>query len=59
LNEWLPRQPHMQVLRVRYHELVQDPEGQARRVHEFLDAKPDVGKMAKSVDSSLYRNRKT
>jgi hypothetical protein len=59
LNEWLPRQQHMQVLRVRYHELIQEPEREARRVHEFLDAKPNVSKMAKSVDSSLYRNRKT
>jgi hypothetical protein len=59
LNEWLPRQPHMQMLRVRYDELVQDPQAQARRVQEFLDGTPDADKMAKCVDRSLYRNRKT
>jgi hypothetical protein len=59
LNQWLPLQPHIKVLRVRYHELVQAPEMEARRVHDFLGGATDMDKMAKTVDRSLYRNRKT
>ncbi len=58
LNEWLGRQPHMAVLRVRYRELVQGPAEQAARVREFLGGRPDAGRMAASVDPALYRNRK-
>jgi sulfotransferase family protein len=59
LHEWLPRQRHLEVLRVRYAELVQRPEVEAERINQFLAGKASVDKMAKSVDTSLYRNRKT
>jgi hypothetical protein len=58
LGKWLDQQPHMKVLRICYNDLVQKPEEQARRVHEFLDGQVDVAKMAGAVDPSLYRNRK-
>jgi len=59
LHEWLRRQGNIEVLRVRYNDLVERPEGQAGRVSEFLGGAADVARMAGAVDPSLYRNRKT
>lgn len=58
LHEWLRRQPHIEILRVSYNELVEKPEAEARRVGEFLGGKLDVKGMARAVDTSLYRNRR-
>jgi hypothetical protein len=58
LREWLLGQHHMEVLRVSYNELVSQPEGSARRVAEFLGGCADVEGMIRTVDASLYRNRK-
>jgi hypothetical protein len=59
LHSWLKQQPHMAILRVSYNDLVQRPEEQAKVVGEFLQGKANVEGMAKAVDTSLYRNRKT
>jgi hypothetical protein len=59
LYEWLPRQPHLTVLRVSYNDLVERPREQAERVREFLGGIVDVEGMVLTVDPSLYRNRKT
>ncbi len=58
LYEWLRQQRHMEVLRVRYNDLVEEPEKEARRVSRFLDGEPDVESMVRAVDPSLYRNRR-
>jgi len=58
LHEWLANQPNMKVLYVCYNELLEGPEQQAKRVSAFLGGQPDAAKMAMTVDSSLYRNRK-
>jgi hypothetical protein len=55
---WLGRQRHMQVLRVSYNDLVGSPEREARRVSEYLGGKAAIDGMTKSVEPSLYRNRK-
>jgi hypothetical protein len=57
LHPWLGQQSHMEVLRVRYDELIAAPREQAARVRDFLGA-GDVEKMAAAVDPGLYRNRK-
>ena len=59
LHRWLGEQRHLDVLRVRYNELVQWPDAEAIRVNTFLGGKANVAGMAKTVDASLYRNRKT
>src|SRR5262249_31709682 len=59
LYAWLPRQANMAVLRVSYIDLIELPRQQAERVREFLGGKGDVEGMVKTVDPSLYRNRKT
>jgi RNase adaptor protein for sRNA GlmZ degradation len=59
LYDWLAKQPNIQVLYISYNELLHGPEQQAKRVSAFLEGCPDARKMATTVDSSLYRNRKT
>ena len=54
---WLARQPNMQVLYVRYNELMKDPEPACRRVLEFLDQPLDLAKMLAVPNAKLYRNR--
>lgn len=58
LRGWLAAQAHIDVLDVRYDDLIARPEEQAERVGRFLAGRPDVRAMAGAVDASLYRNRK-
>jgi hypothetical protein len=58
LHAWLVRQANMAVLRVSYNQLLQWPREQAECVAAFLGGLADVEAMAKTVDPSLYRNRK-
>ena len=58
LHQWLLDQGHMTVLRVSYNDLVARPCEQAERVKEFLGGTLNVEEMVKTVDPSLYRNRK-
>lgn len=58
LHQWLDRQPNIQLLRIAYGELVQNPATPAGLVSEFLGRNLDVDSMLASVDPSLYRNRK-
>ncbi len=57
LHAWLQEQPHMNVLVVPFAELMQRPQGQAARIAEFLDGRPDSAAMAAAIDRTLYRNR--
>jgi hypothetical protein len=59
LRDWLAAQQNIQLIFIRYSDLVEHPEVEAKRVSEFLDGRVEAGPMAKSVDPSLYRNRKT
>jgi hypothetical protein len=58
LHEWLQRQANLECLRVSYNTLLEQPGEPAERVREFLGGRVDVEKMARTVDPSLYRNRK-
>ncbi len=58
LHEWLPEQPNMAVVYVKYSDLINNPEEQARRISDFLGGKANPKAMAAAVDPSLYRNRK-
>lgn len=59
LHAWLQTNKQMQILNVRYNELLEKPEEQSRRVSEFLEGRVDAVKMALAVDPSLYRNRRS
>ena len=56
---WLAGQVNIDVLFVSYNNLLERPEEEAERVAAFLGGSTDSGRMSKSVDQSLYRNRKT
>jgi hypothetical protein len=58
LREWLAGQSNLQVIYIRYSDLVEHPEIESARISEFLGGKVDAARMATSVDASLYRNRK-
>jgi hypothetical protein len=57
VHDWLQRQAHFSVLRVRYKALVERPEAEVATVNEFLGGRLDASRAAGAVDPSLYRNR--
>jgi hypothetical protein len=59
LHGWLRQQGNIKVLRVSYNDLIERPELEAKRIGEFLGRNVNVDNMAKTVDPSLYRNKKT
>jgi hypothetical protein len=59
VREWLAAQVNIEVLVVSYNDLMERPEREAERVGAFLGGSTDTGSMSKTVDKSLYRNRKT
>ncbi|HEV3024009.1 MAG TPA: sulfotransferase domain-containing protein [Pirellulales bacterium] len=58
LHLWLAQQPNMLRLLVSYNDLIAEPRLQAEHVRQFLGVEADVERMARTVDPSLYRNRK-
>ncbi len=56
-DQWLARQPGFQVLDVEYRAVIDDPQGQARRICGFLGQPLDIDAMAAAVDPALYRQR--
>ena len=51
--------PHFDALYVNYSDVVAEPVREARRIAEFLGGGLDPEQMARAVDGSLYRNRRT
>jgi hypothetical protein len=58
LHAWLERQGNLTLLRVSYNDLIARPREQAERVTAFLGGAADPAAMVRTVDPSLYRNRK-
>jgi len=57
LFDWLPRQPHLQVLRVNYNKLLEDPSACVGEVGGFLGGRVATAEMMAAIDAGLYRNR--
>lgn len=57
VNYLLKHSDHLEALELVYHDVVNEPLAQARRIGAFLGGGLDVDKMAGAVDGSLYRNR--
>jgi hypothetical protein len=55
--DWVPKQPHIEMITVDYNRVQADPLAELGRVQEFLGGALDVAAMAAVVDSALYRNR--
>ena len=54
---WAERLPHLQLIDVNYHVLVQDPPSELQQIQAFLGGDLDLEAMAAVVDPTLYRNR--
>lgn len=58
VRDWAARRPHVALLDVDYHHVIQDPAGQARRVNQFLGGRLDERAMSAAVEPTLYRQRR-
>jgi hypothetical protein len=54
---WVPNQPHIELIDVDYNRILSDPITELARVHDFLGGAVDLAGMASVVDAKLYRNR--
>lgn len=54
----LRRRRCFETLDVRYADVLADPAGQARRIHQFLGGPLGAARMAEAVSPDLYRNRR-
>jgi hypothetical protein len=59
LHDWLSHQDNMKLLRVSYNELLEQPATWSDRICQFLEGRTNRDRMVRTVDPSLYRNRKT
>ncbi len=57
VEAWLGEQPNMEVIYVRYDQVLQDSVAQADRVNQFLGGLLDAQAMSQVVDPALYRQR--
>jgi len=57
VEKWLSEQQYIDVLYVRYSDILADPREQATRISRFLDDRVDPERMAQAVDERLYRQR--
>lgn len=58
INGWLAGKPNIQVLYVKYSDVIEDPQHEANRINLFLSENMNEEKMVQAVDEQLYRNRK-
>jgi len=54
---WLDGKSHVKVLKVQYHDVLQDSKAVAEQLIEFLGIDLSLEAMTRQVDASLYRNR--
>ncbi|MBW8051165.1 MAG: tetratricopeptide repeat protein [Cytophagales bacterium] len=57
VKEWAKIQPNVEMICVKYTDIITDPVKQAEKVGEFLNNSLNIFKMAAVVDTSLYRIR--
>jgi hypothetical protein len=58
MQDWLRKQSNIEDIYMDFNEVIQNPHENARLVCEFLGGGLDVGKMARVVRKTLYRQRK-
>ena len=54
---WEQKQANVEMIRVNYHHLLENPKEVSESIYQFLGVKLDPGVMAKVVDPSLYRSK--
>ena len=58
IETWIDQQKNINVLYIKYHEVLENPNENIRKVNEFLGNILDEEKMKSAVDQNLYRNRR-
>jgi hypothetical protein len=58
VEDWLARQPCIEVFFLDYSDVIRDPKRYAILLNQLLGGRLDVSKMASVVDPALYRHRK-
>lgn len=59
LDTWLAARTDISLLRVPYHQVLDEPQAVAEALAEFFRVPLDIEAMMQQVDASLYRNRVT
>lgn len=57
LDQRLKNEPGMEVIKVPYADVIDNPRGEAEKINAFLGNNLDVDKMVEQVEAKLYRNR--
>jgi hypothetical protein len=58
VQDWIERQPNVEVININYNRMLEDPEEDILRIHHFLGGLLDIDKMTRVIDPALYRQRK-
>jgi hypothetical protein len=58
VEEWLANQNNIDVIYINYNEVIKNPYENAKLVNQFINGRLDADKMAGSVNTSLYRQKK-
>jgi len=54
---WADEREHVDIIYVKYADVIENPEKEARRICLFLNMDLDIEKMCQAVDQSLYRTK--
>ncbi|MDX2362593.1 MAG: alkaline phosphatase family protein [Crocinitomicaceae bacterium] len=57
IDAWIESQPQVEILKVHYKDIIDDPISQAERINNFLGKELSIEEMASVVDPALYRNK--
>lgn len=57
IDDWCAKEPGIEMIKVAYKDVIDNPRNEAERIIEFLGKDLDLEKMVKEVDDRLYRNR--
>jgi tetratricopeptide (TPR) repeat protein len=57
VDQWAEKQANVELIKVPYHEVIDNPFLSAIKVHDFLNLELEPEKMAATVDKNLYRER--
>ena len=57
MENWFAEQPNLDVLYVKYNEILEDPIKFSKLINSFLENRLDEKEMAKVIDKNLYRQR--
>jgi hypothetical protein len=58
IHSWLSSQPHIAVLRLLYHDVLNQPRESSEKIKDFLGVELHLEAMTQQVDQNLYRQRK-